>query len=88
MDPQIIGYTAAALTAFASGPQAIKVIKTRQTKDISAMAYSILVSGLLLWIVYGIFKNDWPLILSNTIATLLSGTVLVLKLTENKRKAR
>lgn len=88
MDPLILGYAAAALTAFASGPQAIKVIRTRRTKDISTLTYTILVSGLILWIVYGILKNDWPLILSNAIASLLSGTVLIMKLTQNKRKAR
>lgn len=87
MDPEIIGYTAAVFTAFASGPQAIKVMRTRETKDISALTYSILVTGLLMWIVYGLLKNDWPLILSNAIASLLSGTVLVMKLTEKKRKA-
>ncbi len=83
----IIGYSAAILTAFASGPQAVKVIRSGKTKDISTGTYSILVAGLILWIVYGIYKNDWPLILSNSVATLLSGTVLVAKLREKKREA-
>ncbi|HRN98123.1 MAG TPA: SemiSWEET transporter [Flavobacterium sp.] len=83
----IIGYTAAVLTAFASGPQAIKVIRSGKTKDISSGTYAILVAGLILWIIYGIYKTDWPLILSNSIATLLSGTVLVAKILEKKREA-
>ena len=87
MITEIIGYTAAVLTALANGPQAVKVIRTQKTKDISKRAYILLVTGLILWIIYGIYKNDWPLILSNSVATLLSGTVLVVKLLHKKKEA-
>ena len=83
----VIGYSAAVLTAVANGPQAVKTLKSGKTKDISTGTYSILVAGLILWIVYGIQKSDWPLILSNSVAVLLSGTVLVAKLTQKKKEA-
>ena len=57
----------------------IKTIRTRQTKDISFWMYFILVSGILLWLIYGLLIKDIPLIVANAITVLLAGIVLVLK---------
>lgn len=75
----ILGFTAALFTTVCNIPQAVKIIRTRQTKDISALSYLALLIGLILWIVYGILRNDWPLIIANAISALIAATVLTLK---------
>ena len=81
---QILGFAAAFFTTAANIPQAYKIIKTRSTKDISTMTYSLLFIGLVLWLVYGIMKNDLPIIIANAIAASIAGIILILKHTSKK----
>lgn len=77
---QILGLSAAFFTTIANIPQAIKVIKTRNVKSLSASTYAMLFIGMLLWVVYGIIRNDVPIILANAIAGVLCGIILIMKL--------
>ncbi len=77
---QILGLTAAFFTTVANIPQAIKVIKTRSTKSLSAATYTMLFVGLALWTVYGFIRGDVPVILGNAIAGVLCGVILGIKL--------
>jgi MtN3 and saliva related transmembrane protein len=81
----IIGTLAAVLTTFASLPQAIKIIKKNTTKGVSAATYLILLGGTLFWVVYGILKTDWPIIISNAISSLISIIILILHLIPDKK---
>ncbi|MEA3500991.1 MAG: SemiSWEET transporter [Candidatus Marinimicrobia bacterium] len=76
----IIGFMAATATTISTMPQAIKIIKTRHTKDISLEMYIILTTGMLLWFIYGILIKDFPLIIANGISLIFSSTILILKL--------
>ena len=76
---QILGLAAAVLTTAANIPQAIKVIKTRSTKSLSAATYAMLFSGMVLWVMYGIQRDDIPIILANAIAGALCGIILAMK---------
>jgi len=38
------------------------------------------VFGLLLWFIYGLVLNDWPLIVTDAVSLILAGTVVGLKL--------
>lgn len=77
---EVLGLVAAGITTLANVPQTIKIIKTRSTKSISAFTYSMLFIGMAIWVVYGILKNDIPIIIGNAIATALCGTILFVKL--------
>lgn len=77
---EILGLTAALFTTVANIPQAVKVIKTRSTKSLSAASYTILFIGLTLWTVYGISRNDLPVLLGNVIAAALCSIILGVKL--------
>lgn len=77
---ELLGLTAAFFTTVANIPQAIKVIRTRSTKSLSAPTYAMLFTGLLLWVVYGVIRNDLPVILGNVIAAALCGIILGIKL--------
>lgn len=76
----IVGYIAAALTTFSFLPQAIRVILTKKTEDISRNMYILFNAGVMFWLVYGFLKNDFPIILANVITLVFSLTILVYKL--------
>jgi MtN3 and saliva related transmembrane protein len=76
----IIGFGAAFMTTVGFLPQFIKTFKTKQTKDISLWMYIILITGIILWLIYGIYKNDWPIIIANIITLTLVVPILILKI--------
>lgn len=76
----IIGNVAALLTSISFLPQAIQIIRTKDTTGISLPMYIMFVTGIALWLVYGILLNDIPLILANVVTLSLSGLVLFLKI--------
>lgn len=71
---------AAILTTAAYIPQAYKTIRTRATANLSLPTYILLLTGTLLWLAYGIFLQNVPIILANVITALLAGIILYIKL--------
>lgn len=76
----LIGTGAAILSTISFTPQAWKIIKTAETKDISAWTYAITVTAFALWVTYGALQGDWPIVGSNTICLLLSAFILAMTL--------
>lgn len=74
------GYLAAAMTTLAFVPQALKTIRTRDTRSISLGMYVVFTIGIAFWLVYGIALGSMPMILSNVVTFLLSATILGLKI--------
>lgn len=79
---EIIGYLAASCTTLSFVPQAVKVIRTRETKGISLSMYAIFTLGVILWFVYGIIVHNIPIIAANAITTVLAAIILFFKLRE------
>jgi MtN3 and saliva related transmembrane protein len=75
-----LGAAAALASTISFAPQAVKIIRTRKTKDISLWMYVLTVSGFALWTAYGVMIGQWPLVASNSICLLLSAFILVMKL--------
>jgi|TARA_B100001057_G_C22802622_1_gene932115 MtN3 and saliva related transmembrane protein len=75
-----IGFFAAFCTTFAFFPQAIKVWKTKSTKDISLYMFIIFTAGVFSWLIYGIILSDLPLIIANALTLILSIFILIYKL--------
>ncbi len=73
------GYAAALCTTGAYIPQVIKVWRTRATKDISLKMFLVLVTGLALWLTYGFWRGEMPLILANGVTLTLASTILYFK---------
>ncbi|MFZ5637162.1 MAG: SemiSWEET transporter [Pseudomonadota bacterium] len=80
MSMEWAGYMAAAMTTLAFVPQAIKTIRTRDTRSISLGMYVVFTAGIAMWLVYGIALDSMPMILANVVTFLLSATILGLKL--------
>ena len=78
----VVGNVAAFLTTFSFLPQAIKTIRSKNTRHLSLPMYLIFVSGVSLWIWYGIANEQTPIIAGNAITLLLAGTILWYKLKE------
>jgi MtN3 and saliva related transmembrane protein len=74
------GYVAATLTTLAFVPQAIKTIRTRDTRSISLGMYVVFTIGIGFWLLYGIALDSLPMIVANTVTFALSGTILGLKI--------
>ena len=83
---QILGLVAAFLTTGANLPQTYKVIKTRSTKSLSALSFSMLFLGSITWVIYGIYRNDIPVMIANGLAGSLHGIILFMKLTAKGSK--
>jgi MtN3 and saliva related transmembrane protein len=74
------GYIAAVMTTLAFVPQAIKTIRSKDTRSISLGMYVVFTIGIGFWLIYGIALNSLPMILANIVTFLLSGTILAMKL--------
>jgi MtN3 and saliva related transmembrane protein len=77
---EALGFVAAACTTLCWVPQAVRTIRTRDTKAISLWMQIFMVIGIGLWLVYGLLIMSWPLIASNVVTLGLVGTILWLKL--------
>ncbi len=76
----MIGLFAAACTTSAFLPQAIKTIRTRQTRDLSLRMYLLQITGNLSWLTYGLLSKNLPIILADSITSLLVLIILTLKI--------
>ncbi len=83
MSPAVIdaiGLAAALLTTLCWIPQAVRTIRTRDTRAISLVTQAAFTLGIGLWLVYGILLGSLPLIAANAVSFVLVATILALKL--------
>ena len=76
----VIGAVGAALTTLCWLPQALKVIRERETRALSLLATAGFTAGVALWLVYGLAIGDWPLIGSDAVTLALMLPILATKL--------
>lgn len=76
---EYIGSLAAICTTFCWVPQAVKIIREKQTQGVSLITQAVFTVGLALWLIYGLFLTNWPLILANAVTLLFSVVILILK---------
>ncbi|MCC5636087.1 SemiSWEET transporter [Nostoc sp. CHAB 5844] len=76
----VLGLVAGALTTIAFLPQMFKIWKTKSAKDVSFVMLITFMSGLLLWLVYGIALQALPIIISNAISFIFNLIILWLKI--------
>ncbi len=77
-----IGAIAAILTTISFLPQAIRIHRTKNTSAISFWMYLIFSLGVLLWLIYGVLIQAWPVVVANAITLLLSLWILWMKINE------
>jgi MtN3 and saliva related transmembrane protein len=75
-----VGMTGAVLTTVCWLPQAIKIIRSRETRAISLAGTLAFTVGIVFWLIYGLALMDWPLITSNVVTLGLMAVIVSLKL--------
>ena len=81
----IIGFLAGTLTTVAFVPQILKIARTKHVRDISLFMYVILSTGILLWLIYGLFIREAPIILANSVAFILCCYIMAMKLAYGRK---
>ncbi|SMF16317.1 MtN3 and saliva related transmembrane protein [Tistlia consotensis] len=76
----LVGLAAGTCTTAAFLPQALKAWRTRQTRDLSLSMFLVFVTGIVLWLAYGLILGDVPIVVANALTLLLAGSILALKL--------
>lgn len=80
VDPDVFGSIAATLTTLCFVPQALKVVREKDTSGISLIMYMMFTVGVVFWLIYGIMLDRWPMIIANIITLVLALTILAMKL--------
>lgn len=73
----IIGIAAGIFTSISMLPQLIKILKEKDVENISPYMITILLTGVSLWVVYGVMLHEWPIILSNAFSVFVNATLLI-----------
>lgn len=81
----VIGFGAAFCTTSAFLPQAIKVLKTGETRSLSLAMYVIFTTGVGLWLTYALMIEDMAMISANAV-TFLFALAILLTIVKNTMK--
>ena len=76
----LVSAAAAVLTTAAFVPQALHIIRYKETKGISLLMYVAFALGVALWLTFGVMIGNWPIIIANALTLALSLTIVALKL--------
>jgi MtN3 and saliva related transmembrane protein len=82
---QLIGIGASIGTGISLLPQLIKVIREKKAESVSLPMLGVLFAGLVLWVVYGIMKEDWIIIISNAVSMILNTCTAILSIKYKKK---
>ncbi|OGI27286.1 MAG: hypothetical protein A2359_00540 [Candidatus Moranbacteria bacterium RIFOXYB1_FULL_43_19] len=77
---QLTGYLAGFVIAMSLTPQVWKAWRTKSTRDISLLWNAIYISGLLLFLAYGIGIREMPIIVMDIIEISLAVSLMIAKL--------
>lgn len=76
---EIIGGVAVVLSSFNLLPQVIKGFKTKSVKDISLIFVLTVITATFLWFVYGLYRNDWAILITNVLVCIFAVVILIQK---------
>jgi MtN3 and saliva related transmembrane protein len=74
-----VGLLAGVLSALSMLPQVIKTLKEKKAEDVSPVMLIVLVTGIALWVFYGVLKHDLPIMITNGFSLLLNLFMLFLR---------
>jgi len=65
------------VSGLANFPQAYKIFTRKSAKDISIATYSFLLSGAIIWILYGVEIKNFPVVITNILGAINIGLVTI-----------
>ena len=78
-DSTLLGLIAAFCTTVAFIPQVLLIWRRKSAAGVSTGMYCVFCFGVLLWLIYGVIIEAWPIAINNGITLLLVCSVLVMK---------
>lgn len=81
-----IGIVAGFLIVCSFVPQLVMIIKNKSAKDISVTMYIVLLIAQVLWMVYGVLKRDFQVIVTNAVTSFLTILIIIFALWYSKNK--
>jgi MtN3 and saliva related transmembrane protein len=75
-----IGAIGAVLTTVCWLPQAVRMVRHKDTRAVSLTTNLTFGIGLIFWLIYGIAIADWPLIGSNAVSVVFTSVIVAMKL--------
>ena len=76
----LVSAVAATLTTAAFVPQAMHIIRHKETRGISLFMYVSFATGVALWLLFGAMIGNWPIMVSNAITLMLALAIIAMKL--------
>lgn len=80
-----VGIAAGILTALAMIPQLVKIVRQKKAEQLSILMILILMTGLSLWVWYGIEREDYPVIVTNAFSVVINALVVFFPIKYKKR---
>ena len=81
---ELAGHTGAFLSSITFLPQVYKAWQSKSVGDLSIYMMLIVFSSTIVWIIYGVSLMLWPVIICNSIISILSLLLIYFKLTFKK----
>ena len=85
---EIIGYAAALSMVLGYLPQAIATIRTRDTDGIALPTFCMLGLGSIFFVIQGIMLSNWPIVITNVIASVSSIIIFAIKIHNDRPKKK
>jgi MtN3 and saliva related transmembrane protein len=80
MDPlHLLGLAAGSLTTLSFIPQVAKTLRTGSARDFSSAMLVCFLAGLILWLVYGVMRDDPAIVIANAATAALLLCILAVK---------
>jgi MtN3 and saliva related transmembrane protein len=76
---EILGLAAGTITSITFVPQVIRIWQTKSAKDLSLLMLLLLITGVLMWLTYGIIVKDTAIIYTNSMVLGMSLIMLYFK---------
>ena len=75
----VLGIVAGTLTTISFVPQLLRIVRTRSAADISWGMFSVFAVGTILWVIWGVSQDAWPVIFANAVTLVLAAAIMILK---------
>jgi MtN3 and saliva related transmembrane protein len=82
-----LAFVAGALTSTGYLPQIVKGLKTRKLDDVSLLMPAVLGLGMLIWLIYGLAREDLAIVVANVVGSSLTAVLVGMKLRYSRTAA-
>lgn len=79
MDIIWLGLIAGTITSFGFIPQLVKGYRTKKLEDVSYFMPFVLAIGMLLWLIYGVFRVDFAIVAANIFGVSCNVSLILMK---------